>query len=64
MTIRYKAKKIKDGEYEFRGNYVFRNSAIKEGVLGAWFTTGGSRLEMKATSLESIMKMIDHNLDH
>jgi len=63
-VIKYKASKITEGHYEFRGNDVRRNNKIKEGVLGAWYTTGGARLEMVATSLEDIMAKIDNRLDH
>jgi len=63
-VIQYKAKKNTEDHYEFRGNHVHRNKEIKEGVLGAWYTTGGARLEMVATSLESMMKKIDERLDH
>lgn len=62
--IKYKANKITEDHYEFRGNAVHRNKAIKEGVLGAWYTTGGARLEMVATSLEAMMTKIDERLDH
>jgi len=63
-VIKYKAKKITESHYEFRGNAVHRDVKIKEGVLGAWYTTGGARLEMVATSLEDMMTKIAGRLDH
>jgi len=63
-VIRYKEKKIAEGHYEYRGNSIHQNKEIKEGAMGAWYTTGGARLEMVATCLEAMLGKIDARLDH
>ena len=58
MNNKHTAKKIDDGEYEYRGYTIYRDDNVSNGYFGRWKT--GSRVPCSGDTLASVKKNIDN----
>lgn len=60
MTTTHRAKRIADGEYEYRGYTITRDDNVSDGYWGRWKT--GGRVNCSGTTLRDVKANIDRKI--